>query len=234
MNTPQLYMFDMTTGEYTGSRDATQRYNGDFIIEATGATSVAPPSEIAAGHVARWTGNVWDLVEDHRQHMDEQGRKQGGTQYWMPDDIWQSQPRYMTELGPLPEGALLERPEKPLEIIRSEKLSSLRSAFASAEANGHLTSVCEFEIDATERANRDISVLIMFLEATGTSTTTFCDYTNTFRQVTIENLKTMQLEVITYRQALYSRKWSLRTTINNAQTKEELEAIKISFDVTGE
>ena len=79
MNTPQLHMYDLKTGEYTGSRDATQRPNGEYILEATGATPVALPASIPSGHVARWTGDAWETVEDHRQHMDERGRKEGGT-----------------------------------------------------------------------------------------------------------------------------------------------------------
>lgn len=102
MNTPQLYMYDLKTGEYTGSRDATLRPNGEPILEATGATPVALPADIPAGHVARWTGEAWETVEDHRQHMDERGRKEGGTPYWLPGDTWRSEPRYMEELGPLP------------------------------------------------------------------------------------------------------------------------------------
>ena len=102
MNNPQLHMYDLKTGEYTGSRDATLRPNGEPILEATGATPVAPPADISAGHVARWTGKIWEVVEDHRQHMDERGRKEGGTQYWLAEDTWRSEPRYTEELGPLP------------------------------------------------------------------------------------------------------------------------------------
>ena len=59
MSTPQLHMYDLKTGEYTGSRDATQRPNGEYILEATGATPVALPAAIPSGHVARWIGNAW-------------------------------------------------------------------------------------------------------------------------------------------------------------------------------
>ena len=55
MTIPQLHMYDLKTGEYTGSRDATQRPNGEYMLEATGATSVALPADIPAGHIARWT-----------------------------------------------------------------------------------------------------------------------------------------------------------------------------------
>ena len=99
MTIPQLHMYDLKTGEYTGSRDATRRPNGEYMLEATGATPVALPADIPAGHIARWTGDAWEAVEDHRQHMDERGRKEGGTPYWLPGDTWRSEPRYTEELG---------------------------------------------------------------------------------------------------------------------------------------
>ncbi|WP_302540503.1 phage tail protein [Bilophila wadsworthia] len=132
MTIPQLHMYDLKTGEYTGSRDATQRPNGEYILEATGATPVALPASIPSGHVARWTGDAWETVEDHRQHMDERGRKEGGTQYWLPGDTWRSEPRYTEELGPLPDGALLERPERPLDEYKADKRREVSDAYASA------------------------------------------------------------------------------------------------------
>ena len=129
MTIPQLHMYDLKTGEYTGSRDATQRPNGEYILEATGATPVALPASIPSGHVARWTGDAWETVEDHRQHMDERGRKEGGTQYWLPGDTWRSEPRYTEELGPLPDGALLER---PLDEYKADKRREVSDAYASA------------------------------------------------------------------------------------------------------
>lgn len=99
MTIPQLHMYDLKTGEYTGSRDATRRPNGEYMLEATGATPVALPADIPAGHIARWTGDAWEAVEDHRQHMDERGRKEGGTPYWLPGDTWRSEPRYTEGLA---------------------------------------------------------------------------------------------------------------------------------------
>ena len=46
MTIPQLHMYDLKTGEYTGSRDATRRPNGEYMLEATGATPVALPAGI--------------------------------------------------------------------------------------------------------------------------------------------------------------------------------------------
>jgi hypothetical protein len=125
-------MYDLKTGEYTGSRDATQRPNGEYILEATGATPVALPADIPAGHVARWTGEAWETVEDHRQHMDERGRKEGGTPYWLPGDTWRSEPRYIEDLGPLPEGALFEKPERPLDEYKADKRREIAAGYTAA------------------------------------------------------------------------------------------------------
>ena len=132
MTIPQLHMYDLKTGEYTGSRDATQRPNGEYILEATGATPVALPASIPSGHVARWTGDAWETVEDHRQHMDERGRKEGGTPYWLPGDTWRSEPRYTDELGPLPENAWLERPERPLDEYKADKRREIAAGYTAA------------------------------------------------------------------------------------------------------
>ena len=132
MTIPQMYMYDLKTGEYTGSRDATRRPNGEPILEATGATSVALPADIPAGHVARWTGEAWETVEDHRQHMDERGRKEGGTPYWLPGDTWRSEPRYIEDLGPLPEGALFEKPERPLDEYKADKRREIAAGYTAA------------------------------------------------------------------------------------------------------
>ena len=132
MTIPQMYMYDLKTGEYTGSRDATRRPNGEYILEATGATPVAPPAVIPTGQTARWTGDAWEKVEDHRQHMDERGRKEGGTPYWLPDDTWRSEPRYMEELGPLPADALLERPRRPLEEYKADKRREIIAGYTAA------------------------------------------------------------------------------------------------------
>ena len=132
MSTPQLHMYDLKTGEYTGSRDATQRPNGEYILEATGATPIALPAAIPSGHVARWIGNAWETVEDHRQHMDERGRKEGGTPYWLPCDGWRSEPRYTEELGPLPDEALLVKPERPLDECKADKRREIAAGYTAA------------------------------------------------------------------------------------------------------
>lgn len=128
-----MHMFDAKTREYKGARPA-QELNGKPLTKSAFATPTPPPENIPDGHVARWTGSEWELVEDHRQHLDSKGTKQGGTPYWLPSegDDWQSQPRYTEDLGPLPSGAVTVRPEKPLSVVKEEKEREVRSACDAA------------------------------------------------------------------------------------------------------
>lgn len=116
-----------------------------------------------------------------------------------------------------------------LEELRSRRLAKLHDAWLKAEADGTVQSSAGFLIDADERANRDISGLVTAMEASGVSSTTFCGADNTFHTVSLAQLKAMQLEVIAHAQALYERKWTLRTALEQAQTLEAVQAVNISF-----
>jgi hypothetical protein len=119
----------------------------------------------------------------------------------------------------------------PLLAIGKEKmLETLREAWLAAEACGTVSTSAGFVIDATERANRDIEGLITSMEASGTENVTFCAADNSFHPVTLEQLKAMRLEIISHGQALYARKWELRTAIEQATTFEALDAVTISFE----
>lgn len=135
METPLMYQYDMRTREYTGSRPAQLRPNGKPVLESGSASPIRPP-EAEEGYVVCWKGTGWELVEDHRRKQDKQGRdiEDTGTPYWLAEDTWQSPARYMKELGPLPEGALREKPEKPLSAVQEEKLRTIERAHSSALA----------------------------------------------------------------------------------------------------
>ena len=121
-------------------------------------------------------------------------------------------------------------PEERLAGARAEKLVQLGDAFEHVQQFGHFGSSLGFEVDANERANRDVAGLITVLEATGQTETQFCDYGNVMRTVTLAQLGTLQLEIIVYGQMLYARKWELRDSISAAQTPEAVAAIEINFD----
>lgn len=121
-----LYDFHPQTGEFLGSREA--QVVGGKALTRSAYSTITPPPEIPIGHTARWTGTAWEVVEDHRQKMDSTGTPQGGTPYWLPGegDDWQSPPRYLNELGPLPEGAVTTRPEKPSAVLLEEARDAKR------------------------------------------------------------------------------------------------------------
>lgn len=147
-----MYTFDLRTYETTGSRTA-QIVGGKELTISAAATPV-PTGPDKTGHTqvykpkgtARWIYDpqsldvasqgehgTWYYIADHRQHMDSKGTKQGGTPYWQPadGDDWQSPPRYTEELGPLPEGAVTERPEKPAPT--RQEIDSVREVEIKAE-----------------------------------------------------------------------------------------------------
>ena len=111
-------------GVYSGEkiRQPNIMVPGEYLIPGN-STLIAPPS-CEPPYVPRWNGTEWELVEDHRQYLDDSGTPAGGTPYWLPSegDNWRSEPRYMKELGPLPEGAVTERPVKTAEELQKEQL----------------------------------------------------------------------------------------------------------------
>ena len=147
-----MYMYDLRTYETTGSRTA-QIVGGKELTISAAATPV-PTGPDKTGHTqvykpkgtARWVYDpqsldvasqgehgTWYYIADHRQHMDSKGTKIGGTPYWQPaeGDDWQSPPRYTEELGPLPDGAVTERPEKPAPT--RQEIDSVREVEIKAE-----------------------------------------------------------------------------------------------------
>ena len=122
-------------------------------------------------------------------------------------------------------------PEETLDEAGAAKLAELNTAFPPVSETAHCMSSAGFEIDADETANRNISSLIIALEASTHKSVRFCAYDNSFHDVTLAQLKTMQLEIIANAQAIYARKWVLRELINVAETVESLNAIVIDFDL---
>ena len=147
-----MYTYDLRTYETTGSRTA-QIVGGKELTISAAATPV-PTGPDKTGHTqvykpkgtARWIYDpqsldvasqgehgTWYYIADHRQHMDSKGTKQGGTPYWQPadGDDYTSPPRYMDSLGPLPDGAVTEHPEKPAPT--RQEIDSVREVEIKAE-----------------------------------------------------------------------------------------------------
>ena len=147
----KLYKYDLKTGEFTGEMEAQKRPNGQDIVDVIGATVQQPP-QAGEKQAARWTGEGWDLVEDHRQTRDKGGVivEGSGTPYWLPGDTWRTQARYVTELGPLPEGALLEAPVQSEEEAMEMASASVRARRDASLASSDYLLMADYPISAEE------------------------------------------------------------------------------------
>lgn len=187
----KLYKYDLKTGEHAGDMEAQKRQNGEFITDVIGATTQEPPAT-GENQAARWTGDAWELVEDHRQTRDKGGVivEGSGTAYWLPGDTWQTPARYLTELGPLPEGALLEAPAKTPEELAAEELTAAKAERADAVRKITVT-VDDMTFDGDETSQERMSRTITAAVATGEdmrATTPWVLADNTVAQVSIKQL----------------------------------------------
>lgn len=209
-----MYTYDLRTGALTGSR-AAQVVGGKELTICAGATPVAPPTDIPTGHAACWTGSAWEVVEDHRQHMDSKGTKQGGTPFWLPadGDDYTSPPRYMDSLGPLPDGAVTERPEKPAPTLEEAKASATAKVDAATSAaimtgfncvgtppDANTPETLHFSYDSFDQQNFADSAIAMMAASSGGSMPTSTPW-NAYRNWTAESggdLVVLQLTATTF------------------------------------
>ena len=78
----------------------------------------------------------------------------------------------------------------------------------------------------------DVAGLVTSLEAQPAETRAsveFMDADNLTHELTLEQLKTLQVEIIQNGQAAYAQKWAYRTKIDQAQDVSAVEAIDITF-----
>lgn len=138
--------------------------------------------------------------------------------------LWQAEKTRLDK-----EQAAAEAEFNSLPNVRKRKLNELDTLWQIAENEGVIQSSLGFPVDANQRANRDVTGLISQFEMSSVTTTQFCDANNAFHEVTLDNLKVLQLELIQYAQSLYATKWQLRAAIEAAKTVDELDAIDIKF-----
>ena len=125
------YIYDSKTHEFTKSAPAQLHPRTGEPLPALLAVHVAPP-ETGEKEKAVWNGEAWEVIEDHRQHINEQGVKEGGIGYWLPGDTRHSAARYMEDLGPLPEGARLTPPPVCLAESASAKRQEIARGYEAA------------------------------------------------------------------------------------------------------
>ena len=128
---------------------------------------------------------------------------------------------------------IVEIPAPSIDELKNAKLSQLDGAFLQwYETDAVVTSSLGFVVDSDSRAMMDVNGLVTTLEAQPAetrATVAFMDANNQPHLLSLEQLKTVQLEIVQNGQSAYQQKWALRTVIEQASTKEELDAIEIKF-----
>lgn len=111
-----------------------------------------------------------------------------------------------------------------LKTARLNELSQLGDKIFNSQ-DTYLTSSLGFRINARSKALEDINSLIVLND----EITYFNDFDDVIHKLNIDELKTLQREVIKSGQYIYSQKWDYREKINNSKTIEELNNIVFDF-----
>ena len=240
---PLAYCFD-EDGYLVCSRSAQRSpKNAEKFLIPVNSTQVKP--NIPDGFFGRFNGKDWDLekipttaeefVGVHVSHKSQTLHNQMLRQI-LQQLVSNDSEHYRVIRGSEEEGlwwSVEKIPEQTIEELRAQKLSQLDSSFKAWYQDGAtVTTSLGFVADSDSRAIIDVSGLVTTLEAQpeeSRTTVAFMDANNLAHQLTLEQLKTVQVEIIQNGQSAYQQKWALRTAIENAQSKEELEAIDIKF-----
>lgn len=231
----QVYTFNPVTMELTGIEEVQESplEQGVWLIPSN-ATTVAPATTGTEKEkqVFDKEKNTWSLVEDHRQHMDIRGRLFGGTPYWLPSDSFDSEPKYVTTLGPLPKGALLERPAKTLAQAKEEKIASINNEVSEKIVSGFLYKGYKYSYDRDDQQNfADTAVAAQQLAASGVVQTIKWNSYNTNGGLVIQTLTPVEFldlymsGALTHKQTCMLEATTRKDKVQKATSVSEVEKI---------
>lgn len=149
----------------------------------------------------------WRLVEDHREREEPHFAAedvQPGTEYWLPGDTHLSPARRMHTPGPLPDGALTERPAK----TDTELLAETKAAKTTEITTGY---------DAAVAASLTMP----------TDNPTAQDITISAAAFAAEDAEGLAYIMQTHA----ARRGELLAAVEAAETAEEVQAIVVSYAV---
>lgn len=118
---------------------------------------------------------------------------------------------------------------KSIDEIRKIILKDISDKFSASEKTAFIKSSYGFFINANETANRDIDGLIKRMKVKSIESELFRDYNNNFHNLTLEQLETLQLEIIENAQSLYKQKWNFMNYVETVDNLEDLLNYKIEF-----
>ena len=218
-----FYTYDEKTKEYTGTQNAfidpleTKKQGKKVYLVPANATD-KKPLETKENQAVIFNGSEWEIIADYRSKT-----------YYIGTEHHE-----MKELGDLPKGATFEpvEPEKTLDELKSEKLSeltSITSKFDNQLVNTDMiiNSSLGFKINADLRSQFNIRRLISI----GVEPVSFIVADNTTVDLSLAQLNILISECEENMQHLFELKQSYKKQIANATTKEELDMIKIKFEM---
>lgn len=240
-NPPTAYGYDVdgifTQAELCSADPLESEFAGKAVwLLPANTTPIAPPVA-DPGKAVVWNGTAWELREDNR-----------GTKYWLPGDTWSSEPREMKDLGPLPDGAMLERPEKPLEQVKADKLLTIDAQTSAGILDGF---TCEatpvdtgqpellhFSYDEFDQQNFSDAALSMQLAAAAGGAIPTSTPWNAYRghtadskgelvilQLTAETFVPIYAAALQHKAAKMAEGGQRKAAVAAAKTVEDVEAI---------
>lgn len=118
-----------------------------------------------------------------------------------------------------------------IEELKKQKTEEIKQAFLDwRKNNAVLFSSLGFLADSNERANTDISGLLVAYADKQNEKVTFRDAENQFHALTYADLKILQIEIAENGSYAYSQKWEYDFLVEKATSKEELDGINIVFE----
>ena len=129
--------------------------------------------------------------------------------------------------------------EPDLDELKQMKLGALDGAFNEYRNSSEtfLVSSLGFKTNANVTAFDNVSGLVAQLQYKADKgeenpQVGFMTFDDELVLLNIEDMKTLQVEISANGSNVYAQKWALRNQIQNAQDKQELEAIEIKFEPT--
>ena len=240
-NPPTVYGYDedgfFTQQENCSPDPLESEIKGEAVwLMPANATLIEPPAAVEK-HVRVFKNGAWAQVEDNL-----------GTKYWLPGDTWQTEPREMKDLGPLPDGAMLDRPEKPLEQMKADKLLTIDAQTSAAilagfqceatPADTGQPELLHFSYDEFDQQNFADAALSMQLAAAAGGAIPTATPWNAYRghtadskgklvilQLTAETFVPIYAAALQHKAAKMAEGGQRKAAVVAAKTKEEVEAI---------
>ena len=237
-NTKTVYRHD-SEGYYIGTSLA--QYVGDDLLLPSDCVEAQPT--IKTGYWSKWSGSKWanekipttcaEAIENNLTCISNSPNTHDlEVRAILERLVATDSEHYKTVVSDSFVMSIEAIPEKTLEEVKAKKLEELAQVTALFENNlnkdMYFTSSLGFRVNGDRRTRSNIEDLIAF---TQTFPVAYRDYDNVIRNVTENDLRTMLVEHITNGNNLYQTKWQFESQINACTSIEEVEAIKIKFEM---